>query len=385
MHRDETSLETKLIHAGELRPRVGGAVVLPVFQSSTYDYAGQMDYHDVPYIRLNNSPNHRALHGKLAAIEGAEAALVTASGMAAISSALLTVLSAGDHLLAQDGLYGGTHGLLTGDLPDLGLTTTFVNARDPASWERALRPETKAIYVETLTNPLLQVANLESVVAFASTNGLVSMIDNTFASPVCFRPAELGFDIVLESCTKFMNGHGDIAAGAVVGRADLIDRIKRRVDHLGGTLDPHACFLLHRGLKTLSVRVRQQSDSALRVATFLESHDAVETVSYPGLASHAQHARAAALFDTFGGMVAFELRGGAAAAERMFSRAELPIVAVSLGGTETLWIRPAVAIHQNLSPEERARSGIGDGLVRMSVGLEAADDLIADLGRALGP
>ncbi len=383
MKADRTSLETRLIHAGEPRPRVGGAVVLPIFQSSTYDYVGEMDYHDVPYIRLNNSPNHEALHAKLAAIESAEAALVTSSGMAAISSALLTVLGAGDHLLAQDCLYGGTHGLLTKDLPDLGIRSTFIDAQDPASWERALTPETRAIYVETLTNPLLEVADLEAVPAFAKAHGLVSMIDNTFASPVAFRPTELGFDLVLESCTKFMNGHGDIAAGALAGRAGLIERIKKRVDHLGGTLDPHACFLLHRGLKTLAVRVREQSATALRLATFLDGHDAVESVRYPGLASHAQHGRAKELFDGFGGMIAFELRGGAEAAERMFSRAELPIVAVSLGGTETLWVRPAAAIHQNLTPEERLQSGIGDGLVRMSVGLEGAGDLVADLGQAL--
>lgn len=376
-------LETKLVHAGEPEPRIGGAVVLPIFQSSTYDYTRDADYHDVPYIRLNNSPNHQALHAKIAAIENTESAVVASSGMAAIATSLLTVLSSGDHLLAQDCLYAGTHGLLTKDFPGFGIETTFVDAQDPAAWKRALRPETKAIYFETLTNPLLQLGDLEAVVAFARDHRLVPVVDNTFASPVNFRPAEIGFELVIESGTKYLNGHGDVAAGSVAGRRELIERIKHRLDHLGGTLDPHACFLLQRGLKTLAVRVRHQSATAARVAALLSEHGAVERVAYPGLPQHPQHDRARRLFDGFGGMVSFELKGGAEAADRFFSRATIPIVAVSLGGPETLMVRPAAAIHQNLSPEERARSGIGDGLIRMSVGLEAADELCDDLDRAL--
>src|SRR5438128_206304 len=211
--KDFKHIETKLIHSGEPEPRVMGAVTLPIFQTAMYEYAGEESYHDIRYIRLNNSPNHLALHQKLAALENAEAALVAASGMAAISTTLLAVLSAGDHLLVQDCLYGGTHDLLTKDFSAFGLTYDFIDAEDPISWKRKLRPNTKAIYVETMSNPLLQVGDLQAIAYFARENDLVSIVDNTFASPVNFRPAEWGFDLSLHSATKYLNGHSDIVAG----------------------------------------------------------------------------------------------------------------------------------------------------------------------------
>ena len=373
---------TTAIHAGELDPRVGGAVGTPIFQSSTYEYHGE-DYHDIGYMRLSTSPNHRVLAARIAALEGSEDALATGSGMAAISAALLTVLSSGDHILVQDCLYGGTTGLLTNELARLGITHSQVDPQDPDSWEAHLRPETRAFYVETLTNPLVQMADVEAVVTFARERGLVSFIDNTFATPVNFRPAELGFDVVLESCTKFMNGHADIIAGSVAGSSKLVDRVKRTLDHLGGVLDTHTCFLLERGLKTLPVRMREHNRNALAIARFLEGHAAVERVSYPGLESHPQHERAARLLSGFGGMLALEVSGGAEGAERFLSRLTIPAVAVSLGGAESLIVRPAAAIHGELTPDDRARSGITDGIIRFSVGLEDAADLIADLDRAL--
>ncbi len=376
-------IETKVIHSGEPRPRIGGAVTVPVFQSSTFEHTGGTDYHDIRYIRLNNTPNHQVLHAKLAALENAEAALVAASGMAAISTALLTMLSAGDHLLAQDCLYGGTHDLLTKDLPAFGIAVDFIDAGAPASWRARLRPNTRAMYVETMTNPLLQVGDLEAVPRFAREHGLVSLIDNTFASPVNFRPPEHGFDLSLHSGTKYLNGHHDIVAGAVIGRRELITRVKHRLDHLGGSLDPHACFLLHRGMKTLALRVRYQNESALAIARFLEGHATVARVNYPGLPGHPAHARARELFDGFGGMLSFELAEGLTAAERLLARVELPIVAPSLGGVESLITRPAESSHAGLSAEERARLGITDGLVRLSVGIERTEDLIADLEQAL--
>ena len=254
-------LETKLIHASEPDPPIEGAVSMPIFQSSTFEYAGAASYHDLKYIRLNNTPNHIALHQKLAASEGAEAALVTASGMAVISTALLSLLSSGDHVLAQECLYGGTHDLITKDLPTLGISYDFIDADNPDSWKHHLRTETKAIYVEIMTNPLLQVGDLKAVVEFAKAHALVSVIDNTFASPVNFRPPEWGFDLSIHSCTKYLNGHSDIVAGAVIGHTDLIEKITHKLNHLGGSLDPHACFLLHRGLKTLALRVRYQNES----------------------------------------------------------------------------------------------------------------------------
>lgn len=382
MAKRTIGIETKLIHTGE--PRIGGAVGMPIFQSSTFLHQGDTGYHDVKYIRLNNTPNHLALHEKLTALENAEAALVTASGMAAISTAILTMLSSGDHLLAQNCLYGGTHDFVTKDLPKLGIAVDFIDGDDPSSWKAKLRSSTKAIYVETLSNPLLQIADLKGVVAFARQNGLVSMIDNTFASPINFRPSEWGFDLSLHSCTKYLNGHDDIVAGAIIGRTELVERIKHKLDHLGGTLDPHACFLLHRGIKTLAVRMRQQSESALKIAAFLEKHPAVKRVNYPGLQNHPAHGRACELFDGFSAMLSFEVKGDAAAAQRLLERLTLPLVAPSLGGVETLITRPATTSHAGLSPQQRQSLGIADGLIRVSVGIENTDDLIGDFEHAFG-
>ena len=376
-------LETKLIHAGEPEPRIEGAVSMPIFQSVNYEYTGETDYHSLKYIRLSNTPNHVALHQKLAASENAEDALVTASGMAAISTTLLTVLSAGDHLLVQDCLYGGTHDFITKDFPAFGIEFEFIDLDDPKSWKLKLRPNTKAIYVETMTNPLLQVGDLQAVVEFCQSHRLVSLIDNTFASPVNFRPSEWGFDISLHSCTKYLNGHSDIAAGAVIGRSILVDRVKHRLDHLGGSLDPHAAFLLHRGMKTLAVRVKYQNESTLKIARFLESHRAVARVNYPGLESHPRHQRARELFDGFGGVLSFELKGGVPAAEHFMRRTSLPILAPSLGGVETLITRPATTSHSGMSPMDRQRLGITDSLIRLSVGIEATEEMIEDFDRAL--
>jgi len=384
MARHYKCIDTKLVHAGEPEPRILGAVSMPIFQSAMFEYAGETDYHDLKYIRLNNTPNHVALHQKLAALENAEAALVAASGMAAISTALLTVLSAGDHLLAQDCLYGGTHDLLTRDFAGFGLTYDFIDGDDPDSWKRKLRPTTKAIYVETISNPLLQVADLGAVVRFAKEHGLVSLIDNTFASPMNFRPPEWGFDLSLHSCTKYLNGHSDIVAGAVIGNAQWIERVKRKLDHLGGSLDPHACFLLHRGMKTLAVRVRHQNESALRIARFLAKHPQVARVNYPGLDDHPAHRRACELFNGFGGMLSLELQGGVEAAQSFLHKAQLPLLAPSLGGVETLLTRPVTTSHSGMSPADRLRVGITDGLIRVSVGIEATEELIEDFEQALG-
>ena len=378
-------LETKLIHAGEPDPPIEGAVSMPIFQSATFEYTGAASYHDLRYIRLNNTPNHVALHHKLAALENAEAALVTASGMAAISTTLLAILSSGDHLLAQNCLYGGTHDFITKDLPGFGISFDFIDGDDAGSWERYLKTSTKAIYVETMTNPLLQVGDLKAVVEFATTHGLISLIDNTFASPVNFRPAEWGFDLSLHSCTKYLNGHSDIVAGAVIGRADLIEKIMHKLNHLGGSLDPHACFLLHRGLKTLAVRVNYQNESTLKIARFLERHPAVKKVNYPGLESHPRHQRARGLLDGYSGMLSFELVGSIETAEQFIRKTTIPFVAPSLGGVETLITRPATTSHSGMSPEDRQKLGISESLIRLSVGIEATEDIIEDFDQALKP
>ncbi len=376
-------LDTKLIHAGEPEPLISGAVTMPIFQSSTFQSASHTSYHDQRYIRLSNTPNHAVLHAKLAALENAEAALVAGSGMAAISAALFTVLSGGGHLLAQDCVYGGTHDLFMEEFPRYGMAVDFIDGDEPATWREAIRPNTKAIYVEAISNPLLQVSDLQAAVDFAAENGLISIIDNTFASPINFRPAEIGFDLSLHSGTKYLNGHTDIVAGAVIGRAELVERITHTLNHLGGILDPHACFLLHRGMKTLAVRVRHQNESALKIARWMEQHRAITHVNYPGLDSHSNHLRACELFDGFGGVLSFELEGGLDAARRFIDRVTIPINAPSLGGVETLITRPATTSHSGMTPADRARAGITDGLVRLSVGLESSDDLIEDFATAL--
>lgn len=376
-------LETQVVHAGDPRPRIDGAIEMPIFQSATFEYRGEARYDDVRYLRLNNSPNHLALHAKLAALEAAQAALVTASGMAAITTTLLTVLSAGDQLLAQSCLYGGTHDFVTREFAGLGLSAGFIDADRPDTWEAQLRPNTRAIYVEAMTNPLLEVADLTAVVAFARAHGLITLIDNTFASPVNFRPIAAGFDLSLHSATKYLNGHSDIVAGAVIGRGDLIERIRHKANHLGGTLDPHAAFLLNRGLKTLVLRVRYQNDSTLRLARFLEAHPAVTAVHYAGLASHPRHERARRLFAGFGGVLSFELQGGAAHADEFASRVRIPAVAPSLGGVHSLLTRPATTSHSGLARADRLRLGITDGLLRLSVGIESTEDLIEDFTQAL--
>ena len=377
-------IETQLVHAGEPSPRIGGAVEMPIFQSATYEYTGEGSYHDIRYLRINNTPSQTALHAKLATLEGGEAALVMASGMAAISTTLLTVLAPGDHLLAQNGLYGGTHDLVAEEFPRLGIQRDFIDADRRDSWSALLRPNTRAIYVEAMTNPLLEVADLEGVVQFARAHGLTSIIDNTFATPVNFRPLAAGFDLCLHSATKYLNGHTDIVAGAVIGTAATIEGIRHRANHLGGSLDPHAAFLLKRGLKTLALRVRYQNDSTQRIAEFLEKHPAVVKVNYPGLESHPRHARARRLFAGYGGVLSFELEGGERRAQEFAQRVTLPAIAPSLGGVQTLLTRPATTSHAGLPREERLRLGIRDGLLRLSVGIEATDDLLEDFRQALG-
>ncbi|MGD8314218.1 MAG: aminotransferase class I/II-fold pyridoxal phosphate-dependent enzyme [Syntrophobacterales bacterium] len=383
MEKMKRKIDTKLIHAGEPNPLIQGAVSIPIFQSSTFEYAGQESYHDLRYIRLNNTPNHVALHEKLAALENGEAAVVSASGMAAISTTLLALLSAGDHFLAQDCLYGGTHDLITKDLPAYGISSDFICGKDPEVWKDLLRPNTKAVYVESITNPLMQVADLKAIVDFAREHRLYSIIDNTFTSPINFRPLEHGFDLSIHSCSKYLNGHSDIVAGAVIGPEELISKITHKLNHLGGTLDPHACFLLHRGIKTLAVRVRQQNASAMEIARFLESRPEVERVHYPGLASHPQHNRARELFEGFGGMLSFELQGGVELAERFIQNTTIPICAPSLGGVESLITRPVTTSHACLSPEECKQVGISESLIRLSVGLEATADMLSDFDQAL--
>ncbi|MGE4131116.1 MAG: PLP-dependent aspartate aminotransferase family protein [Bdellovibrionales bacterium] len=374
-------IETELIHTDHLPQNPAGAVVTPIYQSANYLFESQGQYENIRYGRLNNTPNQILLGQKIAGLEKTEDALVLASGMAAISNSLLSLLASGDHLLVQKTLYGGTMSLILKEFSRLGIEFDILDSNDPSAWDRQLRGNTKAIYVEAISNPLMEVPCFEDVVRFARDNRLVSLIDSTFATPINFRPADVGFDLILHSATKYLNGHSDVVAGVVAGRRDLIQEVRRIAAHLGGSLDPHACFLLERGLKTLAVRVERQNATALELAHFLSQAPQVKSVNYPGLETSSSYGNAKRYFSGFGGMLSFELQSPQV--EDFLKSLKIPLYAASLGGVESLVIQPARSSHLSLTPAERERAGISEGLIRFSVGLESAKDLIEDLRSAL--
>jgi cystathionine gamma-synthase/cystathionine gamma-lyase/cystathionine beta-lyase len=381
--RSEHRMETLAVHAGEARPRPEGSVVFPIYQGTVFAMDPEAGYHDIQYLRLSSTPSQRNLHGRLAALEGGEAAVATSSGMAAITGTLIAHLKQGDHFLAADGLYGGTHDFVIQRARDLGLSYTLVDAQKPETWATAARPETRLFLVETISNPLIRVPPLDQVVSFARARGMITAIDNTFASPINFQPLRHGFDVCMHSATKYLNGHSDLVAGCVIGSKATVTRVRRTLNLLGGSLDPHAGFLLARGTKTLALRVRTQNQTATALARALAAHPKVEAVNYPGLETHPDHAHARRLLSGFGGMLSFRLRGGSSAVERLLARLEIPYHAPSLGGVETLIVRPAASSHAGLPPEERRRIGVTDDLLRVSCGIEHVDDLLADFRQAL--
>lgn len=383
MARSSAHLETRLVHAAGTASAFSGAKVTPIVRSTVFEARDGEAYGEIRYGRLSTLAGHVEVAGVLASIEGGQAGLVTASGMAAITTTLLAVLSGGGHVLTQRPLYGATQHFVEDELAKLGGSSTAIDVRSPQTWAAQLTPRTRAVYVEAISNPLLEVADHREIVAFAKQHGLVSIIDNTFATPVNFRPLELGFDVVVHSATKYLNGHSDLCAGAIVCSAEQMGPIRHWLTLLGGAADPEACFLLRRGLRTLSLRVERQNENALRLAQYLEQHPAVTQVRYPGLERHADHAVASALFSGFGGMIACELEGGADAALRFARALELVTFSASLGGTETLVTIPARSSHAGLSREARHDCGIADGLVRISVGIEHIEDLLADVEQAL--
>jgi cystathionine beta-lyase/cystathionine gamma-synthase len=377
------SMGTVAVHGGERRPGPDGSVVFPIYQGTVYEVEPGTGYHDIKYIRLNSTPSQQYLHDKLAALEGAEAAVATSSGMAAVTTILLSLMRAGDHLIASDCLYGGTHDFLTGHAAALGWSFTFVDAGRPETWEAARTERTKVFLVETITNPLMRVGQLDQVADFGRRAGITTVIDNTFASPVNFRPLRAGFDVVFHSATKYLGGHSDLVAGAIMGDAGVIERVRQTLNLFGGALDPHAGFLLARGVKTLALRVQAQNANALALAEFLAGHPAVAAVNYPGLASHPDHAHAAKLLSGFGGMLSLRLHGGEAAAQTLLDAVTLAYSAPSLGGVESLITRPAITSHAGMSAEDRDRLGITSDLIRISSGIEDREDLITDFTQAL--
>ncbi|HEX6938541.1 MAG TPA: aminotransferase class I/II-fold pyridoxal phosphate-dependent enzyme [Longimicrobiales bacterium] len=375
-------LSTRAVHAGNPAREPGAPVVTPIVPSATF-YNEPEPVGEVRYTRYGTNPNHRVLAEKLAALEGAEAAIAVGSGMAAMALALLALCRAGDRIVASRALYGGTATLLTRDLPRLGIETTFVERAE--QWAEAIRPGTRVLLTEIPVNPTLRVPDVRPLARLSAERGIPLVVDATFATPVNFRPIEHGATVVVHSATKFLGGHSDVTAGVVAGPAGVIGEVREKLKSFGAVLDPHAAWLLERGLKTLAVRVRQQNANASALADWLTAHPAVAAVHYPGLASHPDHAVAAELFDGFGGMVSFVVRGGDEAAVRVLGRLRIPSVAPSLGGVETLVSMPRYTSHAALSREERHALGIDDGFIRMSVGVEDFADLRDDLAQALEP
>ncbi len=379
------TLATNLVHAGSPHPNIEGAIATPIFQSANYLMSDENTYEAVRYIRLNNTPNHHVLHNKLAAIESGEAAHVTSSGMAAISATILTFVNAGDHILAQNTLYGGAQNFLDEDAAGFGFSYDNVPAgpgADVSAWEKAINKNTKMFYVESISNPLMEVGDLRAVVEFAKAHNLISVIDNTFATAVNFRPLEIGFDLVVHSATKYLCGHSDIVAGAVIGSEENIAKINHKLLHLGGSLDPHACFLLERGMKTLALRIERQNSNAQRIAEFFAQHDAIRKVNYPGLTDDPSHKNAKSVMSGYGGMLSFYTKDSATA-ERFLNSVTIPKHAASLGGVETLVVQPSRSTHMGIPVEERERLGLTDDLVRVSVGIEDVDELLEDFKQAL--
>jgi methionine-gamma-lyase len=382
--------QTRAVHAGEVqRHGVAASVGGEISRTSTFTFSSTEEMKlwaegkssAYIYTRYGN-PTLSVVQAKIATLEGAEAAVVTASGMAAISSALLSALKAGDELISTAQLYGGSYRLMRDVFPNMGITVHHVET-DLAGMEKLVTPKTKVLYVETPTNPTLRLVDLHRAVEFAKKHKLVSIIDNTFATPVLQQPIAMGYDMVVHSATKALAGHSDLIAGAAAGSQHWMERVQQTVIYLGGSMDPEVAFLLNRGIKTLGLRVQRQCENAQAVAEFLEKHPKVARVHYPGLRSHPDHELAKKQMRGFGSMLAVDLKSGVEAARRFCDRVQLFLLAVSLGGVESLVALPIYTSHYNMSKQELDRVGVTPGTVRVSIGVEDAEDLIADLKQAL--
>ncbi|HOQ59445.1 MAG TPA: PLP-dependent aspartate aminotransferase family protein [Vicinamibacterales bacterium] len=386
-------LHTTAVHAGEAPDPATGALATPIHLSTAFHlgtaergaavFSGREEAY--VYSRWAN-PTVSAFERKAAALEGAEAAIATASGMAAIASAIFTSVQSGDHIVSATAIYPSTYHLMATQLASMGVRTTFVDATDPGNVARAIGPSTKLVYLETPGNPTLALCDLEAIGRIARSAGLATICDNTFASPVNQRPLELGIDTVVHSATKYFCGHGDAVGGLVLGRAAFIDRcLKEPLRYYGGIMAPFSAYLMLRGAATMPLRVMRQNSSALRIAEWLERHRAVARVLYPGLPSHPQHALAKRQMPGgFGGIVCFDLAGGVEAGARLMNAVRVCSLATSLGDARTLISHPASTTHSVVPPEARLAQGVTDGLVRLSVGIEDVEDLVADLDAGLG-
>jgi len=388
MKRGEYRPETKAVRGGRREhAKTNAPLTTPIYQTSTFEVADNEEQLRVTptdqfYTRYGN-PTNTAAEKAIAELEGTEAAQVFSSGMCAITTTVLAILKSGDHVVAQRDIYGGATKFFDHWLPKLGIATTFVDTNDLEQHARAIRTNTRLLYLESPTNPTLRVVDLRKAAVLAKQHNLISMVDSTFATPVNTRPAELGIDLVMHSGTKFFSGHSDLICGVVTGRRELIDRIHETRTTLGGNMDPHAAWLLLRGIKTLAVRVQRQNSNALAVARFLAQHPKVRKVHYPFLESHPEHVIAVAQMQGGGGMLSFEVDGSGAGARCVSEALRLFTLAPSLGGVDSLVTIPVVTSHAMISAEHRAKMGVTEQLVRLSVGIENVDDLIADLEQAL--
>lgn len=375
-------METLAVHAGVEPDPLTGAVMTPIYQTSTYTQAGPGEHKGYEYSRTDN-PTRTPLQRCLAELEGGAHALVFASGMAA-TDAVVNLLDGGDHVVAGDDLYGGTYRLFTKVAARRGIDFTFVPTSDLERVEAAMRPNTKLVWVESPTNPMMNLCDIAAIAEIARSRGALTAVDNTFATPYFQRPLHLGADIVMHSMTKYLNGHSDVVMGCLALRdADLFARLKFLQNSIGAVPAPMDCFLALRGIKTFALRMRQHGENGMRIARWLDAHPKIERVFYPGLPSHPQHELATRQMTGFGGMMSFLVRADLEGTRRFLASVRLCALAESLGGVETLIEHPAIMTHASVPPEVRKEIGIHDNLVRLSVGIEAADDIEADLDRAL--
>jgi cystathionine gamma-lyase len=383
--KNRLAFATRTIHGGQSHDPTTGAVMVPIYATSTYAQTSPGEHKGFEYSRSHN-PTRFAFERAVADLESGTAGFAFASGLAAAST-ILEILDSGAHVIASDDLYGGSFRLFDKVRKrSAGLTFSFVDMADLSAIEAAIRPETRMIWVETPTNPMLRLADLAAIAELAKKHGLITVADNTFCSPYVQRPLELGFDVVMHSATKYLNGHSDVVAGvAVVGdNAEVADELKFLQNAVGGVLGPFDSFLALRGVKTLALRMQRACDNALAIAQWLEARSDIARVVYPGLASHPQHELAKRqMMHGFGGIISVDVAGGLAPARRMLERTRLFTLAESLGGVESLIEHPAIMTHASIPPEQREALGITDGLVRLSVGIEDLDDLKADLAQAL--
>jgi cystathionine beta-lyase/cystathionine gamma-synthase len=387
MKRRNRRPETAAVHGASDLEKRNGPVTSPIFQTSTFEVTDNDEQQRVTttdryYTRWGN-PTITEAEQTIAALEGVEAARVFASGMGAITTTVLALLKAGDHIVAQRDVYGGAMKFLSQWLPKMGIETTFVDTTDFTQHERAIRPNTKLLYLESPTNPTLRVVDFRKAASLARQHGLISMVDSTFGTPINQHPSEYGIDLVMHSGTKYLSGHADLTCGAVAGREELIQQINDTRTTLGNVMDPHAAWLLIRGMKTVAVRVARHNENALRVAEFLEQHAKVKSVHYPFLQNHSQHAIAREQMSGGGGMVTFEVEGSGEDACRVSEAMRFFRLATSLGGVESLVSIPVLTSHAMISAEQRQQMGVTEQMIRLSVGIENADDLIADLENAL--